>query len=249
MQLPMQVPADFTIIAHRGASAYAPENTAAAFELAHEMGIADVELDTRLTIDGEIALSHDDNLSRYGHGELAVEQMTWAELAALDMGAWFSPYLYGGTRMWRLDDLFHAFGGRFTYHVELKGKSDRLAEAVLTCINRYDIRDNCIITSFQYEQLVAMRELDKDIRMGWLVRNIDDDALIGARELAMMQLCPQAAFVDAEQVELARMVVPEVRAWGINGDASEIVCLVQRVLDAGCDGMTINWPDWVSPSP
>ena len=64
MTLPMPVPADFRIIAHRGASAYAPENTRAAFDLALQMGVTEVELDAQLTTDGVVALCHDETLAR-----------------------------------------------------------------------------------------------------------------------------------------------------------------------------------------
>ena len=246
MRFPIQVPADFTVIAHRGASGYAPENSAAAFRIAHHMGVDDVELDVQLTVDGQLALCHDSSLQRYGYSGQAVEEMEWSELAALDMGSWFSPYFYSETRMWRLDDLFQSYGERFNYHVELKGSKLVLSEAVLDCINRFGLRDYCIVTSFQHELLTIMRELDSDIRLAWLIPTIDDAALSVAEELALTQLCPEAILVDAEQVKRAREVVPGVRAWGINGDSLEIATLIERVVDSGCDGTTINWPDLVT---
>ncbi len=246
MSLPIKVPAGFRIIAHRGASAYAPENTSAAFRLAHEIGVHELELDAQLSMDGEIALCHDRELTRYLQGRSVVEEMVWSELAALDMGSWFSPHLYGGERMLRLDDLFAAYGERFVYHVELKGAAAGLPAAVHACIGRYGLQDACIITSFSYDSLAAMRAIDETVHMGWLVREMDDDVLDKARELELYQLCPQAAHVTSEQVALASEVVPEVRAWGMSGERREVMALIQRVLDAGCDGMTIDWPDWVT---
>ncbi|RIK34981.1 MAG: hypothetical protein DCC57_23815, partial [Chloroflexi bacterium] len=119
--LPIPVPAAFRIIAHRGASAYAPENTLPAFDLARAMGVTEVELDAQLTTDGQIALCHDGTLARYGHGPRAVETLAWPDLADLDMGAWFSPHLFGGTRMMTLPQLFDTYGAAFVYHVEIKG--------------------------------------------------------------------------------------------------------------------------------
>lgn len=246
MSLPIKVSPEFRIIAHRGASAYAPENTAAAFRLAHEMGVNEVELDTQLTVDGQVALCHDHDLSRYGYGHRIVEEMEWAELAALDMGSWFSPYLFAGERMMRLDDMFGAYGDRFVYHVEIKGAVAGLPAAVRDAIERHGLRDNSIVTSFSYDALAAMRAIDSSMRMGWLVREVDDDVLDKARALRLYQICPQAAHVSPEQVTLTRGAVAEVRAWGLSGDRSEVQTLVQRVLDTGCDGMTLDWPDWVS---
>src|SRR3712207_5799493 len=124
--LPIAVPANFRIIAHRGASAYAPENTHAAFALAARMGVHEIELDAQLTLDGQVAICHDSTLDRYGHGPQRVEEMEWAELAKLDMGSWFSPFLFAGERMLTLDDLFATYASGFIYHVELKGAAAAL---------------------------------------------------------------------------------------------------------------------------
>ncbi len=253
--LPIPVPTHFRIIAHRGASAYAPENTHAAFALTQRMGVSEVELDTQLTTDGKIALCHDGTLERYGHGGRAPETMTWDELAALDMGSWFSPFLFGGERMITLDDLFATYGDAFTYHVEIKGKAAALPAAVHATIQRHKLADHCIITSFNYDALVTMRAIDANLRLGWLVRGIDMDKVELARAINLYQLCPIANTLDAAQVALARQAVREVRAWGLQGETirnynAELIALIHRVLDCGCDGMTINWPDWVcKPAP
>ena len=248
--LPIPVPPPFRIIAHRGASAYAPENTHAAFALTQRMGVTEVELDTQLTTDGEIALCHDTTLERYGHGPRTVEQMTWAELAALDMGSWFSPFLFADTRMITLDDLFATYGTTFTYHVEIKGKAAALPAAVHASIERHKVRNHCIVTSFSYEALVAMRAVDATMRLGWLLQEIDAESVAQAREIGLYQLCPVAKAVTSAQVTHARQAVSEVRAWGLQGETvrhhnAELIALIHRVRDKGCDGMTINWPDWV----
>lgn len=248
--LPIPVPPHFRIIAHRGASAYAPENTHAAFALTQRMGVREVELDTQLTTDGIIALCHDTTLERYGHGASVVEQMTWAQLAALDMGSWFSPFAFQGERMITLDDLFATYGTTFTYHVEIKGKAAALPAAVHASIQRHNLRDHCIVTSFSYDALVAMRAIDSEIRLGWLIQSIDQEAIDRAQAINLYQLCPLAKKVDAEQVTLARTVVSEVRAWGLQGETirnhnAELIALIHHTIDSGCDGMTINWPDWV----
>lgn len=250
MLLPIAVPSHFRIIAHRGASAYAPENTLPAFQLALDMGVTEVELDTRLTADGVIALSHDNTLARYGHGEKTVEGLTWSHLAALDMGSWHSPHLFGGVQMLTLEQLFAEFGDRLTYHVELKGHTPELPAAIHRLIKQHNLYDSCIITSFMYDSLVAMRQLSPHARLGWLIRQVDDTALHAARELNLFQLCPMAANVTPAMGQQARRVAPEVRAWGVNGESvasqsRDVISLIQNVLAAGCDGMTINWPDWV----
>jgi glycerophosphoryl diester phosphodiesterase len=248
--LPILVPPGFRIIAHRGASAYAPENTQPAFDLARDMGVTEIELDTQLTVDGEIALCHDATLARYGHGEQVVEQLRWDQLAALDMGSWFSPHLYRASRMMTLAQLFATYGEDFVYHVEIKGKATGLPAAVHAAIHQANLASRCIVTSFQVEALAVMRGLDAEMRLGWLVRRIDDDTIQKAQALGLFQLCPQAAMVSRAQVAAARQVVNEVRAWGLGGERvdtqpQEVTALIHQVVESGCDGMTINWPDWV----
>ncbi|MDK1020738.1 MAG: glycerophosphodiester phosphodiesterase family protein, partial [Candidatus Hydrogenedentes bacterium] len=79
------------IIAHRGASAYAPENTLAAFSLAADMGADWFELDCTLTKDGEVIVIHDDTIGRTTGAEGTVLEMTLAELKRYDAGTWFDP--------------------------------------------------------------------------------------------------------------------------------------------------------------
>ena len=91
-----------------------------------------------------------------------------------------------------------------------------------------------------------MRAVDENIRLGWLVEIVTNEVLEQARALALHQVCPRAAHVTATHVAAARTVVPEVRAWGLSGAREDVQALIRRVLKAGCDGATIDWPDWLS---
>lgn len=244
--LPISVPATFRIIAHRGASAYTPENTLAAFRLAHLLGVREVELDTQLTTDGVVVLCHDHTLERYGHGAHSVESMSSAELLALDMGAWFSPFHFGGEPMLTLADLFAHFGSHFVYHVEIKGEAPGLVAAVATLIAQHNLAEHTVVTSFHDEALAAMQQVAPHLRRGWLVEQIDEPVLARAQELKLFQICPAAAQLSTSSVQRARTVVPEVRAWGLSGTNRQVIQLIHQVINSNCDGMTINWPDWVS---
>jgi len=74
LNIPIRVPKAFRVIAHRGSSAYAPENTLPAFRLARKMGFGEIELGVGLTTDGVVVLCHDLVLTRYGHGDVVVEE-------------------------------------------------------------------------------------------------------------------------------------------------------------------------------
>ena len=93
------------IIAHRGASGYAPENTMAAFEKALEMGAEGIELDVHLTADGEIVVIHDHTIDRTSDGKGVVGALTLEEIRKYDFGAWFDPK-FKGQRIPTLGEVF-----------------------------------------------------------------------------------------------------------------------------------------------
>ena len=243
--LPIPVPSNFRIIAHRGASAYAPENTDSAFKLATEMGIKEFETDTQLSTDGTVVLCHDTNLERYGHGSKVIEGSSSYELLALDMGSWFSPFLFSKERMLTLDELFSIYRENVTYHIELKGEAKELPQQVLHVIRKFNVRDSCIVTSFSFDALRSMRSLTDELRLGWLVEQINTQVCEKAIELGLFQLCLRVDQATSEMVKLGRTVVQEIRAWGVSEQPQEVVKHIQQVVKSGCDGMTINWPDWV----
>lgn len=245
--LPIIVKRPFRVIAHRGASGYAPENTWAAFELAVEMGIKDLELDVQLSLDGEVVICHDLTLERYGH-TASIEAMNWLQLSQLDMGSWYSPYLFSDERLLRLQDLFKAYDSAITYHIELKGNAGLLPDHVCRLIEDFNLNDRVIITSFSSEALKRVGSIAPFLRLGWLMQKIDEDALSKAKALELFQLCPRADLLTVNAVRLARCVVSEVRSWGINGSREEVLALLQKSINTGCDGTTVNWPDWIRPS-
>ena len=243
--IPITVPQCFRIIAHRGASAYAPENTRPAFELARRMEVREVELDTQLTTDGVVVLCHDDSLDRYGNGDHVVEEMCSAELRSLDMGSWFSPFLFANTPMLTLGSLLDDFGNDFVFHIELKGVAADLPAAVFALVEERNMLDHLIVTSFSFDHLQRMRQISS-CRLGWLVHEFSQEVLDRAAELDLLQLCPPARTVTRDLVEVGHRVAEEVRAWGVGGTPKEVRLLTCKIIESGCDGMTTNWPDWAT---
>ena len=124
------------VIAHRGASAYAPENTVPAFRLAAEQGATFVEFDLRLTKDGQVVCLHDDSLERTTDVEdvfpdrsrvvggqpqarWLLEDFTLTEVRRLDAGSWFGP-AFRGTRIPTFRETIEALRGRAGLFIELK---------------------------------------------------------------------------------------------------------------------------------
>ena len=217
----------------------------AAFRLAAQMGVDEVELDVQRATDGVAVLCHDKVLDRYGYRGQLVEEMASEQLLSLDYGSWFSPHFFAGEPMTTLKALFAEYGDRFTYHVEIKGRARELPRMVHDLIVQRRLVESCIVSSFSYDHLDALRAIDPVVRRAWLIHEVGPDTITAAEALDLFALCPKAAEVSAETVRWGRQVAREVRAWGLGGSSVEVVGLIHRVVDAGCDGMTINWPDWV----
>lgn len=107
------------IVAHRGASHEAPENTLAAFKRAWALGCEGVELDVRLSKDGEVVVFHDETTLRIGGVDRPVEEQTLAELRAIDVGAW-KHIRYQGERIPTLAEALATIPGGRTMFVEIK---------------------------------------------------------------------------------------------------------------------------------
>ncbi|MBU0967017.1 MAG: hypothetical protein KKA54_11640 [Proteobacteria bacterium] len=107
------------VVAHRGASGTAPENTLTAIGLALEVGALMLEIDVQITTDDQIVVFHDETLERTtdGHGEIC--SFSYEELKKLDAGAWFA-YRFRGEKIPLLDDVFQLIRGKACINVEIK---------------------------------------------------------------------------------------------------------------------------------
>ena len=237
----IQVPKRFRVIAHRGASGYAPENTIAAFRLAADMGVREIEFDVRLSRDGKLVVAHDPSFDRLGIPGAVVADMTLAELRELDLGQWFGDGRFAGERIVTVEEIFRTFGDRFIYHAEIKVPSSRLAELLIAEIDRFAFRTRTIVTSFDFDVLAEIRELAPEQRVGWLVRDrgLSETNIDCAAAMGFFQFCPRANETESALVAAAKQRIAEVRAHGIKEKSD-----LRRAVAAGCDGATLNWPDW-----
>ena len=244
----------FRVIAHRGASAYAPENTMAAFRKAVEMGATEVETDVGFTQDGRLLLLHDDTLDRTTSGSGSPSEYILAELKKLDAGSWWTPASdpsfawaddYAGEKLITLEELFEEFGDALMYHVEIKRPAYGLVPAVIDCIRSYGLVDHVYVATVDDEMpLREARDLQPRIKTSLAVgRRLDrlgESALHAAAGNGVTMIAFAAANIDAELVSLAHDLGLEARGFGIRTKADMIA-----TIEAGCDGMSINWPDWL----
>ena len=227
----------FTNIAHRGASAYAPENTLAAFDKALDLGAGHVEFDVHFSADGQVVVIHDDTVDRTTNGSGAVASLTLAQLKGLDAGSWFAAQ-FTGERIPSLVDLLEGYKSRLHFHIEIKGQAEHLSERSVDLVRGYGWPDSVTITSFQKERLEEARAYAPEIPAGWLAREVDESMVEQARRMGLAEICPHADFLDRELVERLHQKGFMVRAWGVRDEE-----VMRRVVEAGADGITIDFPD------
>jgi len=177
-QLPQPV-----IFGHRGASAWAPENTLAAFRLAVEHGAPAIELDVKLTADRQVVVLHDQSVDRTtdGHGDL--RQFTLAQLRELDAGSFFSAQ-FQGEKIPALAEVFEAVGKQVYINVELTNYAstgDHLTDLVAELVRQSGMQGRVMFSSFHPANLLSIKRLVPEApvglltlegRAGWLGRGL-----------------------------------------------------------------------------
>ncbi|WNI32587.1 glycerophosphodiester phosphodiesterase family protein [Streptomyces sp. ITFR-6] len=248
------------VISHRGASAYAPENTLAAVDRAHALGFDWVESDIQLTKDGVLVVIHDTDLKRTTDAEKvfpdrapwAVKDFTAAEIARLDAGSWFGAR-YAGARVPTLRQYLERIEHNHqSLLMEIKSPEtypgiERAALQVLDQEGWLDaghVRDRLVIQSFGADSVRTVHKQRPDVITGFL----------GAPAVAELpayagftdRINPEYTSVSAEYVAVVHALKGphgrrlQVDTWTVN-DAAQAL----RVTGYGVDGIITNAPDVV----
>lgn len=188
------------VIAHRGASIAAPENTLAAVRRAAAVGARWVECDVRLTADAVPVLLHDPTLERTTDGRGPLTAVRSADAARLDAGAWFGPTFAGEGVPTLAQTLNLAEAVGLGLNVELKAEGNAAArataEAVAPLLHPWP--GSLVVSSFNADAIGALRELIPKVPLGLLCgRRVGDDDLAVARELRCVSLHADRRAYDA----------------------------------------------------
>lgn len=228
---------NFVNYAHRGASAYAPENTMSSFKKAFQLGSNGIELDLQKTKDGKLVIFHDKEIDKKSNGTGKISDYTYNELLELDFGSWFGKE-FKNEKIVLFEDFMQSVSDKnLILAIELK--EEEIEKDTLEIINKYYNKDNIFITSFIYNALLNVRKFDNNIKIGWLIK--DDINKRNVSELVKIsgnQICPPANLVSKEGIKLARENGLSVRLWGVSNEE-----IMERVYKFDIDGMTVNFPD------
>jgi len=161
------------IFAHRGASAYAPENTLAAFELAIQQKADLIELDAKLCADQRVVIIHDRTLDRTTDGYGRVEDHTYAELQKFNASYTFQDQ-FPNERIPLLEEVLELCRGNIHINIELGNYHtplDNLPQKVSSVINHYQLHDQVIVSAFHPLSLIKFHSLSPDVVIGFLARS------------------------------------------------------------------------------
>lgn len=146
------------VIAHRGFSSRAPENTLIAIEQAISVGADMVEVDVTVTADGHVICLHDETLDRTTDGHGLPANFTLEEIRQLDAGSWFAPE-YAGEKIPTLTEVLDAVKGRILINIEIKPEAVEfgVVPKVAALINEHEMLDSVVVSSFSPEALRLMK--------------------------------------------------------------------------------------------
>ena len=222
------------IIAHRGASNIAPENTLLAFQKAIDLKADLIEFDLQETKDNHLVVTHDEELSRLTGFKGLVRNLTLKELKKLDFG--------DGESIPTLDELIEVTRGKIGLNCEIKVSG--IAEKTIEIMRRYDIIDSTIISSFLHDELLIVQKIEPKIRIASLEPTPNSNTMDWPGKQRMIQFCidnnfysinPLAMMVDKQFVDYAHEFNIKVFPWTV-----DIKIMIKKLVRFGVDGIITN---------
>ena len=234
------------IIAHRGCSEQAPENTMAAFRKAVNAGADMIELDVRESSDNKLVVIHDKRIRRTTQQRGEVRSYTAAELRRMDNGSWFAP-AFAHERILRLSEALHLTKRGILFNIEIKTdvktNADAVAEILLRDVAKEDCAHQVIFTSFNHKVIKAINQRDPGAATGILFNPLKNfrrsPAQLIAHAHAQAFICSKYQ-INADVVADTQRSGYKVFVFGI-----ATVRDVKRMLKLGVDGLIANDPRFI----
>lgn len=225
------------VIAHRGASGDAPENTLKAFRLAAEQKADGIELDILLSHDGTVVVTHDENLMRLTGEPILTRQAPLSVLKQLDFGE--------GEKIPTLDELFEECDQKFSIiNVEIKSTgtfTDGIEKALVKVIDNHQLRNKILVSSFNPLHLLRIKRLAPDIQRGYLIFEKPWIA-----QLTFWVYVTQAISVnlsaewceDIQRFEKYKKLTSQSWVWTVNDEVE-----MKKWIGRGVDAIITNYPE------
>ncbi len=227
------------IIAHRGASGHAPENTLAAFRKAVAQGATFIETDLQLSRDVRLVAIHDATVNRTINGQGSVQDMTLADLRRLDAGSWFGSE-FTGERIPTLEEILE-FSKRndVVFYLEIKPGGSRGGEhALVGALRESGEIPRVVVISFDSEIVLNLRKIEPTLMTGLLYDGQIENPLEKAVEIGARQVAVRGDLVTPALIDEARKKDLQVVCWTVNHPAH-----MRMLMAAGVDGIMSDYPD------
>lgn len=230
------------IFAHRGASAHAPENTLAAFELALAQNADGIELDVKLSADGHVVVIHDPTVNRTTGANGRVKDLSLADLRSFGAGSFFSEK-FSGEKIPTLEEVFETVGKRTFINVELTNYNtprDHLVESACMLVKKFNLQKRVMFSSFYASNLSKAMSYLPDVPRGLLAFN----GVVGAWARSFgyafgkyQALHPSLKDVTPQQVQRVHRLKGRVHVWTVN-QAEDM----RHMFDWGADAIFTDDP-------
>jgi glycerophosphoryl diester phosphodiesterase len=235
------------VIAHRGISAKAPENTLASFEQAARIpGIDMIELDVRLSRDEEVIVLHDRTLQRTSTGNGPARNYSMDEIRRFDAGSWFHP-MFSHQHIPTLSEVLQQVGDRLWVDVEIKSDwlhrepPGLLEKKVLDVVHQCNMDDRVLFSSFDHQLLATIKNMNPSLVTG-ILYNFSFD--FGRSPSTLAERVGASVFVCARR-ELTHSMVEDAHSHGIAVYVYTLNSIhdAERMLTYGVDGILSNNAD------
>ena len=216
------------VMAHRGASNAAPENTLAAVQAAIDSGAQWVEIDVQETADGEVVVIHDSDLMKVGSSPLTVAGSTLEQLRQVDIGSWFGPE-FADQRVPTLEEVLELSRGRIGVNIELKyyGGEVALEQSVVDIVEQAGMANQVIAMSLSHGGIQTLHSLRPEWTVGLL--SSVSVGLLAALDVDFLALNGRAA--TRHMIRQAHQHGKQVMVWTVN-DAITMASMIGRGADA-----------------
>ncbi|MBA4312881.1 MAG: hypothetical protein C0417_09650 [Chlorobiaceae bacterium] len=232
------------IIAHRGSSASAPENTIASFLKAVEDQSDAIELDIRISLDHHLIVIHDKSINRTTNGRGYISKLNLDDIKRYDAGSWFDPQ-YAGEKIPTLSEVLNICKGKVGINIEIKAEADNRTDAILVknCLSelkRYRNNDDILISSFNKKILEKIREENSNISLGYLYDPIHNYL----RNPVKQTMALGAGYLNVSNRVVGKRLVEEAHDVGVRVGVYTVNTLNQlkKVVQFNVDAIITNDP-------
>lgn len=236
-------------VAHRGAAAYAPENTIASFDVAVGMKADYIELDVQRSKDGELVLIHDTTVDRTTDGTGKVRDLTFEQLRNLDAGSWKGEQ-FKGEPIPTFEEILDRYHGKVGILIELKapelypGIEEQVAQALKERNLDKPQNEKIILQSFNFESMKKMNELLPQVPIGVLTSNRAHTTTEALQEFSTYAdwFNPSYGIVTEELVNQVHSLGMQIGSWTVRSQAA-----ADFLFEMDVDAIITDYPDYVDP--